>query len=180
MTRLCECGCGQHTKLALRTVGSRGVVRGQSLRFIHGHKAGAAPPGKSVNRYQHTGTGEYAHRVRAERALGKSLPPNANVHHVDGSKSLTSALVICQDMAYHKLLHKRTKVVRAGGNPNTQRFCGGCDRPRDFSDFYRDRNRPDGLSTQCAECMLAYSNARNARLTNSGQEMTPSHRTEVP
>ena len=34
---LCECGCGERTPLALKTLASRGTVRGQPLRFLHGH-----------------------------------------------------------------------------------------------------------------------------------------------
>lgn len=34
---LCECGCGDVAPLAPKTVASRGVVKGQPLRFIHGH-----------------------------------------------------------------------------------------------------------------------------------------------
>ena len=61
--------------------------------------------------------GEYAgwrvHAVRAERALGKPLPKGAVVHHVDGDKWNPNArLVICQDQAYHALLHKRTREIR--------------------------------------------------------------------
>lgn len=37
--KLCECGCGQETKLASKTAKSRGWVKGQPLRFINGHNA---------------------------------------------------------------------------------------------------------------------------------------------
>ena len=36
---LCECGCGEETPRAKRTYGYRGVVKGQSLRFINGHNS---------------------------------------------------------------------------------------------------------------------------------------------
>ena len=35
--KLCECGCGQPTKVAAKTRRSRGWVKGQPLRFLHGH-----------------------------------------------------------------------------------------------------------------------------------------------
>jgi hypothetical protein len=35
--KLCECGCGRATLLSDRTDAKRGVVRGQPLRFVHGH-----------------------------------------------------------------------------------------------------------------------------------------------
>lgn len=44
------------------------------------------------------------HVVIAESALGKRLPHKAVVHHHSKDQ-----LVICQDQAYHMLLHKRTR-----------------------------------------------------------------------
>ena len=37
--RLCECGCGQPTKIALQTEARRGWVKGQPRRFLPGHHA---------------------------------------------------------------------------------------------------------------------------------------------
>lgn len=34
---LCECGCGQRTRLAPQTAVSKGWIRGEPLRFIRGH-----------------------------------------------------------------------------------------------------------------------------------------------
>ena len=36
-TRLCECGCGQPAPIAQRTMSWRGVVKGESMRFVPGH-----------------------------------------------------------------------------------------------------------------------------------------------
>jgi hypothetical protein len=83
-----------------------------------------------VSRYKARGmNGEKAkriHRLRAENALGRVLPVKAVVHHADGSLNPDAPLVICEDTAYHSLLHVRMKVVAAGGNPNTQRACSMC------------------------------------------------------
>jgi len=67
-------------------------------------------------------------RITAERALGKPLPPGAQVHHVDGDKrnDAPGNLVICQDQKYHHLLHVRGRVVARGGDPNRQQWCGRC------------------------------------------------------
>jgi len=37
---LCECGCGQKTRLAPHTDRSQKWVKGQPIRFINGHNAG--------------------------------------------------------------------------------------------------------------------------------------------
>jgi len=51
------------------------------------------------------------HVLVAEKALGKSLPKGAVVHHVDEDKQNNDPrnLVICPNQAYHNLLHKRIR-----------------------------------------------------------------------
>ena len=85
--------------------------------------------GKYINCYPKQ-NGKRLHVTIAEGALGHSLPVGAEVHHVDENKSnnRNSNLVICQDHAYHSLLHVRARVLRAGGDPNTQRICADCKR----------------------------------------------------
>ena len=55
------------------------------------------------------------HIVIAEIALGKPLPPKAVVHHVDERQGRidAQALVICPDDEYHRLLHQRSRALRA-------------------------------------------------------------------
>lgn len=90
------------------------------------------------------------HRVRAELALGKPLPPNAVVHHADGTKRANAPLVICQDSAYHSLLHARTRIVRAGGDPDRDALCSACKSVRPREQFYA---RSSGVITRvCRAC----------------------------
>lgn len=104
------------------------------------------------------GTTRYEHTAMAERAIGRPLPTGAQVHHVDGNKknNAPSNLVICQDQAYHRLLHVRAATVRAGGDPNTHKACRDCGSVKPFSDFHRRRLcLSDGLQAICRTCKKA-------------------------
>jgi hypothetical protein len=82
-------------------------------------------PARKTNAYKVT-QGQKVHLARAEKALGRPLPPKAVVHHLDGSKNPDAPLVICPSQSYHFLLHIRARVISAGGDPNTQRICYKC------------------------------------------------------
>lgn len=112
---LCACGCGRLTTLALRSDRSLGHVIGQPKRFCHGHNARKMPDGagymqKSTSLYKQ-GREYCYHRIRAEKALGKPLPKGAEVHHAGAGTRDDGPLVICQDRAYHQLLHKRAEML---------------------------------------------------------------------
>lgn len=100
----------------------------------------------------------HLHRLIAERVVGRPLPRTVQIHHVDEDKSnfANANLVICQDAAYHQLLHVRARVVRAGGNPNTQRVCGRCRRLRLLEEFAKRAERPGGHCQWCRACYAAY------------------------
>jgi hypothetical protein len=94
------------------------------------------------------------HRLRAERALGKPLPHGAVVHHADGSKDPAAPLVICQDLAYHHLLHFRIRVKQAGGDPNTEKVCSRCKAVKPKTEFNANRSHlADGLDYFCRACV---------------------------
>jgi hypothetical protein len=97
----------------------------------------------------------------AEQALGRYLPDGVEVHHVDEDvrNNRNGNLVICQDKAYHKLLHVRARVVAAGGDPNTQALCGWCRLPKAFDQFYRmAKNKSGGVNSRCKACHRAVRN----------------------
>lgn len=137
--RLCACGCGEI---------ARGVYK-------NGHRP--------IKRYRWK-DGSRVHRVMAEKALGKSLPLGAEIHHVDKDIDNPNArLVICQSPAYHRLLHLRTKILRSGGNPNTDSYCCRCKKPKHKSEFYM-RKASSGhkiartITTLCKQCNKEASN----------------------
>lgn len=72
----------------------------------------------------------FEHVLVAERAVGKPLPAGAQVHHV-GDRNDPRRIVVCQDQAYHALLHRRTRALEACGNANAIKcdICGQWDDP---------------------------------------------------
>ncbi len=162
--KLCECGCGQHTSLVTRTITARGLRIGEYRRFAaSGHSSRVKP--KTTYPVQGTGAElKRIHRMRAERALGHPLPPRAVVHHADGSTRADAPLVICENQAYHALLHQRMRVLKAGGNPNTDAVCGYCGKAKLLVLFpLNPRNHATRRSYLCQTCTTIKSKARPSR-----------------
>lgn len=91
----------------------------------------------------------YEHVAKAEKAIGKSLPIGAHVHHVDcdpGNNTNTN-LVICPDAEYHHLLHIRTRAMDACGNPDW-RQCRLCKQYDDVAGMYVSP-RSDHVHRKC-------------------------------
>ncbi len=141
--KLCECGCGQHAPIARKTDARRGVRAGEPLRFIQGHYGKVQPVGAVAHRWRggrqksqgyvlihepdhprSNGRGYvFEHVLVASGALGRTVPPTAEVHHVNGDKAdnRSANLVICQGREYHRLLHVRTTALAETGDPNKRR-----------------------------------------------------------
>lgn len=112
---------------------------------------------KTCSRAHSNGT-VLEHLVIAEEALGRPLPRRAQVHHVDGNPRNNDRrnLVICEDGAYHMLLHVRQRVIAAGGNPSTQRVCGRCREAKDLSEFASFKaHKAQGKGSYCKPCRAA-------------------------
>lgn len=140
----CACGCGEPAPAS---------GRGSKFRPGHHSRLRGVVGGYVVR------DGGRVHRAVAERALGKPLPPGAEVHHVDGdsTNNAPSNLVICQDRAYHWLLHERTRILRAGGKPETDRVCGICNQAQPKNEFWlRKTGKNVGSYTDvCRTCKNA-------------------------
>lgn len=84
------------------------------------------------------------HVLVAEKALGKRLPKGAQIHHVDGDRSndANTNLVICDSVAYHRLLHIRQRALDACGHVRWRKchICQKYDAPENLR-FYE----PSGL-----------------------------------
>ena len=82
------------------------------------------------------------HNLIAQNVFGKSLPEKAVVHHVDGnpSNNKNSNLVICEDQAYHLLLHQRSRSFKSCGNANFRK-CVMCKQYDDIANMVLSRKQ---------------------------------------
>lgn len=134
---LCQCGCGGIIPIAKRTLTAREQVKGQPMRFIpyHGASYACGPRhprwngGRTVSKgyivvsaptHPRADRNGYVpvHLIIAENAFGKPLPLGVEVHHVNQKRgdNRNRNLVICQDHAYHQLLHRRARALTDGGS----------------------------------------------------------------
>ncbi len=100
---------------------------GDPLKVI---RASAGEGTISHNGYRIFGEGgvdQREHVMIVERILGRKLPPGVEIHHhnEDPSDNRPGNLVVCQDRAYHMLLHRSMRAKKACGNPNWRR-CAYC------------------------------------------------------
>lgn len=160
MTGLCECGCGRQANRYKQNDARRGFVKGAHARFLPGHnwKRDVGQSYRVIHAPGHPSDQILEHRLIAERAIGRPLDPRHEVHHVNGDRrdNRPSNLVICEDKAYHKLLHFRQRIKAAGGNPSTDRICSRCKRVLPLSAFAKRRGRQSGTQTACKPCGNEY------------------------
>lgn len=75
----------------------------------------------------------YEHTVIVEGLLGHRLRTTAPIHHVNGipTDNRHENLVVCEDHAYHMLLHLRQRALDECGNPNWRKcvYCHTWDDP---------------------------------------------------
>jgi hypothetical protein len=94
------------------------------------------------------------HIAIAEAALGKPLPDGAEVHHVNEitTDNRPENLVICENRAYHRCLHARTRVLMAGGNPDIEGLCTNCQQVKPLGSFSLHSNYSNGHRPICKQC----------------------------
>ena len=85
----------------------------------------------------------------AQAALGRKLKPKNKVHHLNGDDhdNRPANLLICEDQAYHLLLHQRVRAYRASGHAH-YRKCARCkqwDDPAKMRYHSRTPNRTTPL-----------------------------------
>ncbi len=148
---LCKCGCGQQTALAKST--QRGLVKGQSVRYLPGHHA------KGADNPNWTGGGPYfdrgyvvvklapdhpffvmadehgrvfEHRLAVAEQLGRPLSSAEQVHHLDGVRANNSPenLLLVSSWGAHMRVEQLQKKLAADWDEITGRlFPGGTASP---------------------------------------------------
>lgn len=147
---LCECGCGQKTRIAIKTDRKAKQIKGKSIRFILGHnrylqqisprwKGGMIIDQRRIKIWNpaHSRADSkgyvYRHLLVAERSYGKPIPKYFEVHHLDNNKLNDSPdnLVVCPNRSYHMLLHQRAKALKICGHVDWLKcpFCQIYDEP---------------------------------------------------
>jgi len=137
----CACGCGGKTTIAKRGEKRKKMTPGRPMRYLSGHNQ------RGENNYRWKNGAGYKHikhptmpivvrehRLLAEKALGKPLPIDAVIHHVNGSKR-GGSLVICQNTGYHRYLHQRERALKICGHATWLR-CPYCKKYDDPTNMY--------------------------------------------
>ena len=102
----------------------------------------------------------------AERILGRPLPIDAIVHHVDEDRTNNSPsnLVILENRAEHAALHQRLRVLQAGGRPYLDQICCTCSHIKPKEEFVPSRTSYTGRRSECKRCVANRAlRARNRR-----------------
>ena len=92
----------------------------------------------------------YQHLLVAESSVGHALPLKASIHHRNENKhdNRPCNLVVCENEAYHQLLHQRLDAFRACGNPNWLQ-CHYCSIHDDPSRMYVYKKKNAGFHRAC-------------------------------
>ena len=172
MSKLCECGCGQPAPISPYSSAPLGYRKGEPRRFVRGHQVRVYDTSGSLNPHWRGGVSVSRGYVRlhrpdhprvakngyvpeqvlvAEAALGKYLPPKAIVHHVNQNRgdNRNANLVVCENTAYHNLIHQRMRALAACGHAGW-RLCDLCGQYDDLANLYLRKKTNDAVHRACA------------------------------
>jgi len=117
------------------------------------------------------------YRIILFEKFGSKLITNKTVvHHVDGNKNndeLTN-LVICEDHAYHRLLHQRKNALKNTGDVHSRKcaFCGIWILSHESEVFRTKRKRSQGIYERWVhkKCARDYDEKRRDKKNKARRE----------
>lgn len=142
---------------------------GDPLVLITKNKPNGMARGITTGGYVFISGKKLEHVVVAEKALGKSLPKGALVHHWNEVKTdnRPENLLVCPNDAYHLLIHARMRALKACGDPNwcKCRICKQYDDPSNLSSCVVSiKKRPSQIYRYHRDCNSERARNRNRKL----------------
>jgi len=145
----CHCGCGEITRVPKNNHARHGYNKGIPIRFVAGHASRGAnnPKWNGGKRTRPDGyiylwipdhpraNRNYVmeHIIIVEKVLGYFLPERVEIHHINERRgdNKHDNLVVCQNVLYHRLLHKRMRARKVCGYATWKKcvFCKTWDDP---------------------------------------------------
>lgn len=155
----CRCGCGELVGGVNSLGQTRQFARRHYTEYRRNQSGGKRRHGGYIIQYSpgHPRAMRdyvFEHILIAERALGRLLESVHPVHHHDENRAnnANTNLVICEDEAYHHLLHARMRILKAGGNPDADRICCTCKAVKPHASFAMNKNAANGRDYRCRAC----------------------------
>jgi hypothetical protein len=165
----CHCGCGQKTKLAKNTSRRDKTIKGEPLKFIHGHNSKIPEKHPNWNGGITKGGAGYIyifrpdhpfcistgyvmeHRLVYEEFCGRFLSSKEVIHHKNRKKTdnALSNLFLCRDKSHHMEIHEQEKSFKACGN-SEYRWCAYC---KSFDDVKNLTRRSSGRGYYHKNCV---------------------------
>lgn len=145
----CQCGCGEKTNIATKNQSKSGTVAGQPRKYIYGHRAKISQC-NGRKRISHNGKKIRLYKKIVEDILDYQLPNTAVVHHVNGNiqDNNPSNLVVCQNHAYHRMIHAREVALKECGHADWRK-CKYCHEYDSIENLYFPPNNEYAMHKRC-------------------------------
>lgn len=129
--------------------GSNGRNWRGGMKMSNGYRLIFLPEHPKANRQGYVNE----HVIVAEKALGKFLPDKAVPHHANQIRSDNSSknIVICEDQAFHNLLHRRMRALKDCGHADWLKcqYCKCYDAPENLTVLINSKGHLRGRHKAC-------------------------------
>jgi metal-responsive CopG/Arc/MetJ family transcriptional regulator len=142
----CHCGCGQKTRMYDSSCKSRGQVKGEYRKYYKKHhllKNTLDSTGYVTIRmpgHPRVDSHGYVkeHILIIEKAYGINVTSEMEIHHKNENRAdnRLENLVLCANVAEHRLLHQKLRALKSCGNENYRKcpFCKKYDNPSNMNE----------------------------------------------